>query len=65
MPTTVIDGIQSNAQTFQTIVTPVPNDVMGVPKLDSILKSLKGFMEIADFIADVCIYTFFGPQGCE
>jgi len=65
VPAIAIDGIQFNTQTFQTIVTPVPNDVMGVPKLDSILKSLKGFMEIADFIADVCIYTLFGPQGCE
>ena len=65
MPTTAIDGIQSDTQTLQAIVQPVFNDVTGVPKLKSILKSLEGFMEIADFIADVCIYTSFGPQGCE
>ena len=55
VPTTAIDRIQSNTQTFQTIVSPVINDVMGVPKLRSILKNLEGFMEIADFVADVCI----------
>ena len=61
VPTTAIDGIQSNTQTLQTIVTPVLNDVMGIPKLKSILKSLEGFMEIADFIADVCIYIVSSP----
>jgi transcription termination factor NusB len=65
VPTTAIDGIQSNTQTFQTTITPTLNNVMSIPRLDSILKSLKGFMEIADFIADVRTDTSFGPQGCE
>jgi len=34
---------------------PVVDDITGVPKLESILKSLEGFMKVADFIADVCI----------
>ena len=44
---------------------PVVDDVMGVPKLESILKSLEGFMKIADFIADVCIRRLVPKAECE
>ena len=42
---------------------PVVDDITGVPKLESILKSLEGFMKVADFIADVCIRRM--VQGCK
>ena len=64
LPTTAIDQIQSNTQNFRSIVQPVVDDITGVPKLESILKSLQRFMEIADFIADVCTRRLV-PQGCE
>ena len=42
---------------------PVVDDVTGVPKLESVLKSLEGFMKIADFIADVGRRRLF-PRLC-